>query len=270
MGAGGEYAVALAGGPQRPAIVRWHRGQPTLFESPAVDQNLYGPPFDVSANGTVLATLLAWSGPSVHFPYVILPDGTLKALKDPDGGRWVAPVAINSRGDVVGSAACENARKLVLWRGPEYGPPEVLGEGDAIGIDDSGTILMRPGTRYEPDGTTTPLSTPVGATYVEVSSFDNGTAVGSAMIDGITRAVVWNTDGTVRHVLGEGIAHSATGRGTVLGSHLDAGKLWRDGQPAALPDPGPYGDTGFATEQDTLIATYEDGGNINTTEWSCS
>ncbi|ONI77235.1 hypothetical protein ALI144C_34775 [Actinosynnema sp. ALI-1.44] len=271
-GIGGEYSVALTGSNPVPGIVRWRNAQPTVLSLPTTEPGLYGTPIDVSANGTVVAVLRSLNGPVLNKPYVTKVDGTHKFLADPAPGKPGNPVAINSQGVVVGHADVDGALRLVLWNGPDYSSATVLGTGVAMGIDDDGFILARPGIRYKPGVIAQPLKKPVGATSIDVLGYDNGTAVGSAVTGMVYQGVVWNADGTVRYVLPGGTVRSANSQGTAIGDGVSGAKLWRAGQPADLPVPGPWMAGNFVTGRDTLIGTYLDieGGNVHAAEWTCS
>ncbi|ALG06736.1 hypothetical protein AOZ06_07160 [Kibdelosporangium phytohabitans] len=268
-GVGGAYTVALTRATPTPGIVRWHNGQPALLGSPAQDATFYGAPRDVSANGTVLADLVPTAGPPVGEPYVTLLDGTHKPLGTPSPGQQKVAVAINAGGDVVGYTSVDGVQRLVVWHASDYSKPQVLGAGDPAGIDDAGFILAKPGIRYKQGEIAKPLKKPAGATQIQVHGYDNNTAAGLAVIGDSFYATVWNADGTVRHVMSTGKAQSANSQGTVLnGGPIH--KLWRAGQEADLPVPGPANYTqAFVTERDTVVGNYRDDVDGYAAEWTC-
>ncbi|WP_143231034.1 hypothetical protein [Actinosynnema sp. ALI-1.44] len=269
-GVGGEYTVAQTMATPTPGIARWHKGVPTLVGSPTQDPAFYGAPRDVSANGTILAELVPTAGPPVGEPYVTLLDGTHKSLGTPAPGQQKVAVGINASGDVVGYTSIDGVQRLVLWSASDYSKPQILGAGDPVGIDDDGFILAKPGIRYKPGVIAKPLKKPAGATQIQVHGYDNNTAAGLAVIGDTFYATVWNADGSVRFVLTAGKGQSANSQGSVLnGGPIH--KLWRAGQAADLPVPGPANHTqAFVTERDTIVGNYRDDLDGYAAEWTCS
>jgi hypothetical protein len=156
-------------------LTLWTRGEPTLFDWPA----LRAPRATVTAvnsGGTVVGYDPA--DPVISYLYR---DGVVHTLAKPDGFHQAVVVDVNERGDALGTLSPpgrpDDRRALVVW--PADGPdrPRVIAEAGLtpVGIRDDGTVVaLRTGERrspidtgdavvvHRPDGTRLEVAAPPG------------------------------------------------------------------------------------------------------------
>ncbi|GGU56220.1 hypothetical protein [Lentzea flava] len=82
--------------------------------------------------------------------------------------------------------------------------------------------------RWDFSGALTVLTVPGAVSGVAYDINDSGVVAGSAVINGVSHAVVWDSAG-VATVLGEGSGQFVTGAGTVIGYSGDQPARWTDG-----------------------------------------
>ncbi|WP_410675483.1 hypothetical protein [Amycolatopsis sp. cmx-4-68] len=140
----GEFLVGTANGPDdSPADVMWGGGRPVVIPRHGVAQRLNA----VNIHGAAVGSYVEEAG-GAEFGFVYQ-DGQSTKLEPLRAGESVVPLAINTRGDVVGTefATASSRTVAVLWPAGGISAPRELpvpGLNPAIpaGIDDDGTVIL--------------------------------------------------------------------------------------------------------------------------------
>jgi hypothetical protein len=276
----GRYVIGLTGARDAPRAVLWTGGTVTVLPGAFTPQA-------VNAAGLIAG----FTGPNRHGDekqqHPVVYDGTrLVPLPLPDGGVGGAAYAVNTHGDVLGTAVRANGSPIaVRWRtaGTVAVATTVAGatglglndDGVAVGFDLPGPHALR----WAADGATTALPVPHGADSATAVAAAGDWAAGDASLpptgskeDLTTRAAVrWNLrTGAVELISGiSGSRVSASG--TVAGrTSTGALALWRDGRISTLPlPPGGtrYGGSlsGITADGHTLVGGVEMSSGVSST-----
>jgi uncharacterized membrane protein len=143
---------------------------------------------------------------SFHTDAFVYHDGHFTMLPAPGAGDETHAVAINSRGDIVGSAFGATGWQAVEWPADRPGTVKVLttpsgATGLANGIDEDGTVVgylnpWPPGTPYvwPAHGPAHPLPVPAGSVGGNAVAIQNGFVAGNVFdpVSGSTDAAEWN------------------------------------------------------------------------------
>ncbi|WP_020673343.1 hypothetical protein [Amycolatopsis nigrescens] len=233
-------------------VVSWKDDKVTVHGLP--DGTEFAAPNDQNRAGVIVGSALDYdTGESQGF----ILDGTgFHATPPPDGYASFEPVAINDRGDVVGTAyhpAHQAKDATVLW--------PVLGSGPIVipntdhywqypaDLDEDGTILLNTdaGPYLWQNGVTRALEVPPDLTYPQANGLRNGLAVGTASsTQPGSSALLWDATGSVQRLPGGDIASGINASGLIVGRESSPepyGPLttWQGTNPAGrLPIPDGY------------------------------
>jgi hypothetical protein len=218
-------------------VITWDRGEPTLRGAPpghswpsAVEQN---------SVGTVLVGALDdETGASAIFT---LDDQGYRQVEPPAGYTSASAVAINDRGDIVGTAWTDDSTKqvTVLWPVLGVGPVVIPSGVDVYptDLDDDGTILFSsPGRGYLwRQGQVEDLAVPDGFDAIYASAIRNGAVVGYATSrTADVTGFLWSTPQAPKQLDGSGGAHAINKSGLIagklppdLGSAYGPPAVWR-------------------------------------------
>ncbi|GLY46919.1 hypothetical protein [Lentzea sp. NBRC 102530] len=223
---GGEFAgTSRKPGSDKDELVLWTGGKPRV-----VQETAHLPLLDVKGEnsaGTVLlqsqifgedrASVFLYSGG--HWG-----SGTLTQLFAPAGYRLTGAVGLNDRGDVLtGAVKTDGGQHVGVLLSPFAVGARIIDSpaGRVHGLDDDGTVLLRPtsptGGAYWRDGQVTPLDT--GGAMVFADAIGGGTAGGMKMFfDPVDQqAVLWDRDGRATDVEDGGTVVAINARGLLVG-----------------------------------------------------
>lgn len=143
------------------------------------------------------------------------------------GFKRVDPVAINDRGDVLGTVPGDNGTEAVVWPG-DGGEPVVIDLPadnyvvQATDIDNDGTVLLHlaKGPHLWRAGTLTPLVTPPGYRLTAATSLRGGLTVGYTRgLDEVAtyQGLLWADPANPEPIKGAAIGDDVNRSGTVIG-----------------------------------------------------
>jgi uncharacterized membrane protein len=165
-------------------VVTWADDRPTLRGAPVGTSS----PFvaDENAAGTIIGTAVD-DDSSVATAFLL--DGSgYRILPNLSPSKDAVPMAINDRGDVVGTASTADGFAVpLLWPADDLDHPIHLAPGllsaAARDIDDDGTVLLdadADGVQLLASGTLTRLPDPVGYSFLAAGSLSATLVVGTA------------------------------------------------------------------------------------------
>ncbi|KJK51260.1 hypothetical protein UK23_07055 [Lentzea aerocolonigenes] len=181
----------------------------------------------------VVAAVVTFSVPVAHAAVGVEDLGTLP------GDVRSTPQDINEGGAVAGvSTSAANAQHAVRWD-----PGAAIKKLDDLGSDSWAAAInsqrvvvgyavdsanhTQP-ARWDFSGSLTVLTTPGAVSGVAYDVNDSGSVTGSAVINGVSHAVVWDSAGVATD-LGEGSGRYLTSSGTVIGYSGDQPARWSSG-----------------------------------------
>lgn len=190
--------------------VHWVDGHVRVVDTGALQPYVQVWFADVSSHGVIVGTRLNDTG-AFHTDAWVYRDGVARVLPALTPGDDTEAVAVNSRGDVVGTSRGTTSR-VVLWPADRPGTVRELTTTDqstygwGVDIDDDGTVLGfmngRPNPAqhpyvWRPDGTGFPLAAPAGTGYPEAMAIHHGWVAGTAWVptgDGMMTSALarWN------------------------------------------------------------------------------
>ncbi|MGY0004993.1 hypothetical protein [Micromonospora sp. I033] len=149
----------------RSYLVLWDRGRPSLVDVPWARAEVTA----VNAAGVVVGNGQSPKGRSSV--YWVYRDGKVRNLTPPAGYAEARPVAVNDRGDILGTvgSASDRDSALVVWSAGTDGPPQMLGQpepGRVISWTNDGTVI-----RFEAE------SPPGGTARIRLLRADGSSAV---------------------------------------------------------------------------------------------
>jgi hypothetical protein len=276
----GNYAgTSIRPGTNTSDLILWTGGTPRVVQE--VNHLLWLYMADENSAGTVLVSgSLPAEGRSAVLTYSggHQGAGTLTEFAAPAGYRVSGATALNERGDVLGSGQriSDGQNVAIVWSAIASGPRVI--EGSAIDLDDDGTVLMsggqgKPGYLWR-NGQITRLADEGKFTIVE--GMRNGKVIGyqteGAWPD--SQALLWDTDGNVRHIDQGGTAFSINAGGLITGERdtmVGHESVWRDttflGE-LPYPDGVTFVSELFvAGDDDTLFSHASDAGPLR---WTCA
>jgi hypothetical protein len=281
----GRYVIGLTGARDAPRAVLWTGGAATVLPVAFAPQA-------VNAAGLIAG----FTGPDRHADEKrqrpVVYDGTrLVPLPLPDGGVGGVAYAVNTHGDVLGTAVrADGSWIAVRWRtaGTVAIATTVAGVS-GLGLTEDGVAVgfHLPGPqalRWTADGATTALPVPHGADAAAAVTAAGDWAAGDASLpptgskDDLTTqaAVRWNLrTGAVELI--SGISGSrVSAAGTIAGTtSTGALALWRDGRIFTLPLPAggsPYRNSlsGISADGHTLVGAVEMSSVVTSTSGPAS
>jgi hypothetical protein len=214
-------------------VITWRDGKPSLrgtpagYDWPSVD--------DQNSAGTVLVT--ATDTTTGGYGMFTLDDGGYRPVAPPIGYTSAGAVAINSRGDILGTAWKDDSTKFVtvLWPVLGVGPmviPDETGEYP-VDLDDDGTILFTSDGHASVwrNGQADKLAIPAGFDAISGSKIRNGAIVGYARGSAVA-GILWSTPGDPKPLEASGSAQAINASGLIAGElPPDLGSAY--GPPAA-------------------------------------
>jgi hypothetical protein len=175
------------------ATVVWVRGQPRLLGTEPVRPYVEARPTAVNRHGVVIGYRMS-DYSSFHTDAWMYRNGRFTLLPGLTATDATMPVAINSRGDVVGTSLSADTAPPwhgVVWPANRPGTVRELtvpgqpGETFAVGVDEDGTVLGHLGGRpgetpyiWPPRGAPYPLIASPGVDYASAVAIRNGWVVG--------------------------------------------------------------------------------------------
>ncbi|WP_039794638.1 hypothetical protein [Amycolatopsis alba] len=236
----GGYAGELAID-DRSQVVTWRDGKPSVRGVPSGYENAHV--LDQNGAGTVL--LQAYGAEASMTGIFLLDDQGFHEVPAPAGYTKAHGLALNERGDVLGTASAEKTAEqvTVVWPVRGVGPVVIPTDGETwpTDLDIDGTVLF--GSTRGPytwrNGTVEKLAVPAGYTFALPRSIRNGTVVGSADAAGVNGSTGFRWTSAAAP---ERLADSSAGF-RVNGSGLIAGALTSEpsvsyGHPAVWQGPG--------------------------------
>lgn len=217
----GNYSGWLDG-----QVVTWSDGEPTLRGAPAGFEGAWS----TDQNGAGVVVGYAQRPDSVFSRAFALRGNEFQLLPSPAGFTDTSASAINSRGDIVGSASEPTPGEptesvAVLWKADDPAHPVVLDTGMTgpvpQDIDDDGTILLDSlgdgEQRLWRNGALLSLTVPRGFNGNYLSAVRNGRVVGNAYSGADARGVVWRSPDDPRILPRSVQAYGINSAGLILG-----------------------------------------------------
>lgn len=279
-----RYIVAISYRGADETALLWHGdGQPQVVAG-AEDVTVE----DVNASGVIAGTRHAagpaGAGGAAGDRAVLIRDGQVRVLPMPAGALSTSAVAINTRGDVAGTALLEaGSQRAVVWRAGAAAPvllPVEARTTTAAAINDDGVVIgnagdIRHGYAWAPDGTAKALPVPTGYLKAEARAVTGDWALGWAdaapigkdghLVDDPahpSRGVRWNLRTGAVDILAKMVDPMAVGgSGATAGAIDGTGRpsIWRDGTvfvlPMPMPDPAPSVIDWIGPDGHTMIGT---------------
>ncbi len=234
----GGYAGELAID-DRNQVVTWRDGKVSVRGVPSGYQDAHV--IDQNSAGTVLLEANGAGGSRTF----VLDEQGFHEVPVPAGYKGTWAVALNDRGDILGTASTEkpDTHATVVWPSLGVGPIVIPTDEDArpADLDNDGTVLFNSSGRPYTwrNGTVEKLVIPAGYTVALARAIKNGTVVGSADAEGVNGSTGFRWTSATSP---ERLADSSAGL-RVNGSGLIAGALTSEpgvsyGHPAVWQAPG--------------------------------
>ncbi|WNV82339.1 hypothetical protein [Umezawaea sp. Da 62-37] len=195
-------------------------------------------------------------------------DGHFDFLPDVDG-RYVLPVGINEAGDVVGTVNdLVSPEQTVVWPANAAGTYRVVGDGKAVGIDETGAVVTSEGVIHFPDGTS--RAAPAGVTP---EIFQAGRIVGTAT-DSPDQLVQWDAEWrVVRRYPGVSQAIGINSDDRLLAfappSRMRYAEVWRGGERLGFPGASAARSVNGITEDGVVFGGWGSFSAPPAATWTC-
>lgn len=231
-------------------LILWNHGKPEVQQVP----NGFGGAdvADENGSGVVVGTLYRPGATGSPF---VLDRGGIRTLPLPAGDPvpFYAPIAINDRGDILGSGTYNGSTtRQILWPAHDYAHPIVLplDRWFAVGLDDDGTVLLDNGSQSAlwKDGGLRIFASSQDGKFPVMAGIKAGRIVG-VYTDYVTnRSVFWPTPDKALDLPDSSGAFGLNRFGLIVGagprpSEVESGPLsaWLGTRPlGALPIPAEY------------------------------